>query len=178
LGENADTPAVAIIGSDSTRPSPRFQLLLAWPLLSASIRSRVEVHRFLETLEGMSASLVEAKTRPGDQILDGSRYQYLTGSGERQDARCDVYGDALHIVIGHFDLAGMEATADLDVERTNRLGNGTGAAHGARRETVARKSIPRTTLILPNPANRARSAKTTVDARSDPLTFIISLVSR
>ena len=38
----------------------------------ASIRSRVEVHRFLETLEGMSTSLVEAKTRPGDQIFDGS----------------------------------------------------------------------------------------------------------
>ena len=39
-----------------------FQPLLGWPLLPASIRSRVEVQRFLETLEGMSASLVEAKT--------------------------------------------------------------------------------------------------------------------
>jgi hypothetical protein len=31
------------------------------------------------------------------------------------------------IVVGDFDLAGMEASADLDVERANRLGNGAGA---------------------------------------------------
>ena len=50
-----------------------------------------------------------------------------------------MYGDALHIVVGDFDLAGMEAAADLDVERTNRVGNGTGAAHGARRSVKSCK---------------------------------------
>ena len=39
-------------------------------------------------------------------------------------------GDALHVVVGDFDLASMEATANLNVERTNRLGNGASATHG------------------------------------------------
>src|SRR5438445_2189301 len=81
----------------------------------------------------MSASLVEAQTGPGDQILDGSRYQHLARPGERRDARGDVDGDALHVVAGDLDLASMEATADLNVERTDRLGNGVGTTHGARR---------------------------------------------
>src|SRR5216684_3657404 len=78
----------------------------------------------------MSASLVEAQTRSGDQILDGSRYQHLARPGERRDARGDVDGDALHVVAGDLNLAGMEATADLNVERTDRLGNGAGTTHG------------------------------------------------
>jgi hypothetical protein len=97
-----------------------FQLLLAWPLLPASIRSRVKVHRFLETLEGMSASLMEAKTRPGDQILDGSRDQHLARPRERRDTRGDMNGDAPHFVRGNFDLAGMQAAADLNAERVSR----------------------------------------------------------
>src|SRR6266404_9425572 len=79
----------------------------------------------------MSASLAEAETRPGDQILDGSRYQHLARPGECRDARGDVDGDALHVVAGDLDLASMEATADLNVERTDRLGNGVGTTHGA-----------------------------------------------
>ena len=80
----------------------------------------------------MSASLVEAEARPGDQILDGSGYQHLARPSERRDARGDVDGDALHVVVGDFDLAGMEATADLNVEPTDRLDNGAGATHGTR----------------------------------------------
>jgi hypothetical protein len=43
-----------------------------------------------------------------------------------------VDGDALHLVVGDFDLTGMKATADLNVEQTDRLGNGAGATHGTR----------------------------------------------
>src|ERR1700692_3589892 len=78
----------------------------------------------------MSASLAEAQTGPGDQILDGSRYQHLARPGARRDARGDVNGDALHIVAGDLDLAGMEATADFNVERTDRLDDGAGTTHG------------------------------------------------
>src|SRR5205807_6680336 len=42
--------------------APQFQPLLGWPLHPPSIRSRVQVQWFLETLERMSASFVEAKT--------------------------------------------------------------------------------------------------------------------
>jgi hypothetical protein len=38
----------------------------------------------------MFASLAEAETRPGDEIPDGSRYQYLARAGEGRDARSDV----------------------------------------------------------------------------------------
>jgi hypothetical protein len=81
----------------------------------------------------MSASLVEALTRSGDQILDGSRYQHLARPGERRDARGDVDGNAPHVVAGNFNLAGMKATADLNVESTDRLGNGAGTTYGTRR---------------------------------------------
>ena len=42
-------------------------------------------------------------------------------------------GDAVHFVRGNFDLAGMQATADLNAERVNRLGDGPRATHRARR---------------------------------------------
>src|ERR1700716_31770 len=92
----------------------------------------------------MSASLVEAQTRPGDQILDGSRYQHLARSGERRDPRGDVAGDALYVVTRDLDLAGMEATADLNVERTDRLGNRAGATHGTCRAVEGgEKPVPK-----------------------------------
>ena len=55
------------------------------------------------------------------------------GPRERRDARGDMDGDALHFVRGNFDLAGMQAAADLQAERLNRLGDGLRATHGARR---------------------------------------------
>src|SRR6266481_470376 len=92
----------------------------------------------------MSASLVEAQTRSGDQILDGSRHQHLARAGERRDARGDVDSDALHVVAGDLDLAGMEATADLNVERTDRLGNGAGTTHGTCRAVEGgEESVPK-----------------------------------
>src|ERR1700681_1713207 len=92
----------------------------------------------------MSASLVESQTRPGDQILDGSRYQNLAWSGERPDPRGDVDGDALYVVARDLDLAGMEATADLNVERTDRLGNRASATHGTCRTVEgSEKPVPK-----------------------------------
>src|SRR5260370_3014399 len=78
----------------------------------------------------MFASFTEAQTGPGDQILDGSRYQHLARPGECRDARGDVNGDALHVVAGDLDLTGMEAAADFNVESTDRLDNGAGTTHG------------------------------------------------
>src|SRR5437868_13825364 len=92
----------------------------------------------------MSASLAEAETGAGDQILDGSRYQHFARPGERRDARCDVNGDALHVVADDLDLSGMEATADLNVERTNRLDNGARATHGTCRAVEGgEKPVPK-----------------------------------
>src|ERR1700726_3111049 len=78
----------------------------------------------------MPASLAEAQARTGDQIPDGSRYQYFARPGERRDARGEVNGDALHIVARDLDLASMEASADLNVESTDRIDNGAGTTHG------------------------------------------------
>src|SRR6266446_1366998 len=92
----------------------------------------------------MSASLAEAETRPGDQILDGSRYQHLARPGERRDARGDVDGDALHVVAGDLDLAGVQTTADLNVQGPDRLGNGARATHGTRRAVEGgEKPVPK-----------------------------------
>jgi len=55
-----------------------------------------------------------------------------------------VDGDALHVVVGDFDLACMEAAADLNVERTNCLGDGAGATHGTRRAVEGgEKPVPK-----------------------------------
>src|SRR5260221_12487449 len=78
----------------------------------------------------MSASFTEAQTGPGDQILDGSRYQPLARPGECRDRGGDGNGDALHVVAGDLDLTGVEATADFNVESTDRLDNGAGTTHG------------------------------------------------
>src|SRR5712675_1165518 len=89
----------------------------------------------------MSAPLAEAETGPGDQILDGSRYQHFARPGERRDARGHVNRDTLHVVSGDLDLAGMKATADFNVESTDRRGNGAGTTHGPGR-TVERGEKP------------------------------------
>ncbi|HWW79839.1 MAG TPA: hypothetical protein VNY82_09605, partial [Steroidobacteraceae bacterium] len=69
--------------------------------------------------------------------------QHLAGLGECRDARGDVDGDALHIVVDLLDFASMETAADLNVKRTNRLGNGAGATHGTRRTVEGgEKPIP------------------------------------
>ena len=110
----------------------------------------------------MSASLAEAETGPGDQILDGSRYQHLARPGERRDTRGDVDGDALHVVADDLDLAGMEATADLNVERTDRLGNGAGATHGTCRAVEGgEESVPKRSHFVAAGA-RASSRRTVV----------------
>jgi hypothetical protein len=44
-----------------------------------------------------------------------------------------VHGDALYIVAGSFDLAGMQATTNLNVERANSLGNRARATYGTSR---------------------------------------------
>src|ERR1700692_3812031 len=92
----------------------------------------------------MFAPLAEAETGPGDQILDGSGYQHLARPGERRDARGDVDGDALHVVTGDLDLAGMEPTADFNVESTDCLDNGAGTTHGACRAVErGEKPVPK-----------------------------------
>jgi len=48
-----------------------------------------------------------------------------------------VHGDALHIIAASFDLAGMQATTNLNVERADCLGNRACATYGTRR-TVER----------------------------------------
>ena len=92
----------------------------------------------------MFAALIEAETAAGNQILDSSRDKRLTGARKRRDARGNVDGDALHVIVGDLDLAGMEAVADLDVEWTDHLGNGASATHCPRRAVeCGEKPVPK-----------------------------------
>jgi hypothetical protein len=85
----------------------------------------------------VSSPLFEVKTRACDQVLHGSRHEYLASPGKRGDARSNMDGDALHITAGHFDLAGVQSATDLNFERADGLDNRASAANGARR-TVER----------------------------------------
>src|SRR6478752_1645713 len=81
----------------------------------------------------MFSPLVEAQPRPSDQVSDGPGDQHLAGRRECRNPRGDVDGDALHVVVDQLDFAGMQAAAYLNVQLTNRLGDGAGATHGTRR---------------------------------------------
>lgn len=71
-------------------------------------------------------------------------------------------GDALHVVAGDLDLSGMEASADLNVQSTDRLDNGAGTAYGTRRPVErGEKPIPERDLTS-LPRKRASSRRTVV----------------
>jgi hypothetical protein len=83
------------------------------------------------------AAVAEAQAGAGHQVLHGARYQNLTGTGERGDARTNVNGNAADIVANNLALAGMQAGANLNPQRPYFFGYCAGAAHAARR-TVER----------------------------------------
>src|SRR5471030_2856068 len=85
------------------------------------------------TLEWPNAAVGETQPGAGHEILYCARDQNLASTGKRRDARTDMDGDAANIVAHHFALAGMEPGANVDAERSDFLGNSTGATNATRR---------------------------------------------
>ena len=63
--------------------------------------------RVRHTLQLVAAPVIELDSGPGNESRDSARHQHFTRLSETHDARRDVYRDAVHIPVGHFDLAGV-----------------------------------------------------------------------
>jgi len=79
----------------------------------------------------METALHEAQARSRDQIFQSSRDEDLAGICRGCDTGTDVRGDTAHVVAAQLALAGMEAAADLQTERTYRVADGQRTAHTA-----------------------------------------------
>ena len=81
----------------------------------------------------MFSSVVEAQGGPRNQVLNRSRGKNLACSGERGDPRSNVDRDTLHVLLSNLYLAGMQAAADFNVQRSDSLGNRARTTYGASR---------------------------------------------
>jgi hypothetical protein len=71
----------------------------------------------------MRSAILESNARPCDEVFDGVRHEDLTGTGRRGDARSDVDRDAADLLTDDLALAGMQAAADLQVQRAHLVAN-------------------------------------------------------
>src|SRR5262249_3476276 len=64
--------------------------------------------------QSLATTIVEAQTRTGHQVLDGIRYEHLTGAGQRSNARTNVNGYTADILAHHLAFASMETGTDFN----------------------------------------------------------------
>src|SRR5829696_6146950 len=62
----------------------------------------------------MGAALLEVDPGADDELADRARDQDLAGAGERGHPRADVHRHAGHVAAHDLDLAGVDASANLD----------------------------------------------------------------
>src|ERR671919_1326170 len=62
----------------------------------------------------MSPTVLEADLRTSDEIADRPGDEDFAGRGRGHDARADMDRDAAHVAVAEFDLAGVQAGADVD----------------------------------------------------------------
>lgn len=99
----------------------------------------------------MDASILEAQTRSGNQVLDRARHEHVTRPRQRRDPSTDVHRDATELVTDNLALAGVNPGADVETETSNGLDDRTRSAGGPGR-TVERGEEPVTGRIDLTPA--------------------------
>ena len=68
-------------------------------------------------LERLGAAVVELEFGADDEVFDGARDEHFPRSGQRADARSDVYADSGDVVGSPFDLTRVQTGAHFDTER-------------------------------------------------------------
>jgi hypothetical protein len=66
------------------------------------------------TFELPLAAVGEDDSGPGDEILDGARYEHFARLGRRCDTGARVHGDPADLVAHQLTLAGVKPGPDLD----------------------------------------------------------------
>ena len=82
--------------------------------------------------QGSVTTIFEAQTRASHQILDGIRYEHLTGTCQRSNACANVNGYTADVIAHHFAFPGMQSSTDIDPERTYSVVDGASATNAAR----------------------------------------------
>src|SRR5829696_1979284 len=108
----------------------------------------------LDALEAAGAAVGQGAVGAGDQVADGPGDEDLPGGGLAEDAGGDVDGDPADVVAADFDLAGVQAGADLEVDvaellaEADRAGDGPpGAVEGGQEAVAGRLDHPPAPLL-------------------------------
>jgi hypothetical protein len=95
-------------------------------------------------LELVGAAVVEGEAGPGDQVLDRARAQHLPRLGLGEDAGRDMHGDPAEVVADQLDLAGVQASPDLEAVLGQLSPDGVGGPDGPGRAVEAgQEPVPR-----------------------------------
>src|SRR4029453_9521236 len=86
-----------------------------------------------DTLELLGAAVRKRDTRADDKALAGAGDEPLVRPGECADPRADVDGHAADVVADELALAGVQAGAHIDVERSHGVRDRSRTADPARR---------------------------------------------
>ena len=130
-------------------------------LLGVSVRGTelpldgVEMPFVGHPFEGVHASILESETRASDQILYGARDANLTRTRCGSHPCADVDRDTPKLLAHDLALSSMQAGANLDSKRMQRLATGAGAPHGTRRGVeYGEQAIPRGVNLTPAEAGQ------------------------
>ena len=91
----------------------------AW--LGRSSRGSVEPQRLRQPSERVAAAILEDEAGAGNEIAHRARYDDLAAVCRLGDAGGNVHGDTGDVIAAQFDLASMQAAAQLDAERPHPL---------------------------------------------------------
>src|SRR5689334_15963464 len=89
--------------------------------------------------ERVNAPVGEDDPRSDHDVLHGTGYQRLARACRGCDAGADVYGDAADVAVGLLDLAGVQARAHVEPERSRAVADRERAADRARRAVEGRE---------------------------------------
>lgn len=87
----------------------------------------VELPFAVDAFQSARSGVDEANSGSGDQIRDGSGDEYLPRCGERLYTGGDMNGDPADVVPAQLDLAGVDASPDLDATALQRVADVEGA---------------------------------------------------
>src|SRR2546430_6754593 len=100
-------------------------------LAAPGFRNGVQMPGSFDAFELAAAALVESQSGSGDQVLDRLRDEDLRRFSEGGDASCNVHGDPGRLLPRSADFACVEAGANFELERPDRIHDRPRTLHAA-----------------------------------------------
>src|SRR5438093_13771958 len=92
-----------------------------------------------DAFEGVRPPAGESDLRSAHELLDGRRHEHFTRLGKGGNPCAHMYREAGGLGPPVFDLAGMQAGADLQTDLLDRIADGASAANGPCRPVEGRE---------------------------------------